>query len=353
MNYRLVLDRQEILARIRGDRRPYEIRNATAEKATMRLYDEIGLFGITAEEIGAALADVTAPELEVQISSPGGDVFSGIAIYNALRAHPARIVTRVDGMAASIASVIVQAGDRRIMLSGSQMMVHEAWGIGIGTSGDLRELADILDKQTDVIAGIYHERSGRSKSLIRSLLKAETWMTADEAVKQGFADELVKPKGAENQVSPEEESVLARAEHHVWRAEVEAIASKLAVTEARDRFSELLTADPRAEVGYVEVTPSLVEEKRKGLAAGTATAVARDLGIDPPTIRWFRSAMKSETPNFHSTPINGKAEKAGEIWVNTALNGSSVVAVVAHELAHLAGKDELDAQLYEKQWRSQ
>ena len=168
------------------------ITNKAGPKATIRLYTEIGWFGVTADEFGEALDEITADEIEVQINSMGGDVFDGIAIYNALRSHPAKITTRVDGMAASIASVIVQAGDERVMLTGSQMMIHPAWGFAMGDAVDMRKLAEILDRQTDVIAGIYTERGGENG--FRALMDAETWFDADETIEAGLADQAVTPK---------------------------------------------------------------------------------------------------------------------------------------------------------------
>lgn len=171
-----------------------EVFNKTGPKATIRIYDEIGFFGITAEAFADEIEDITADEIEVQINSMGGDVFDGIAIYNALRTHEARITTRVDGMAASIASVIVQAGDERIMLTGSQMMIHPAWGFAMGDASVMRKLAEILDKQTDIVAGIYTERAGDGG--FRELMDAETWFDADETVEAGLADQVVVPDAA-------------------------------------------------------------------------------------------------------------------------------------------------------------
>lgn len=163
------------------------------EKATIRIYDIIGWPFIEAEAVARELESVNADEIEVQISSPGGDVFEGIAIYNALRAHPANVTTRIDSMAASIASVIAQAGDTRVMLTGSQMMIHEAWGIAIGPAAEMRDLADILDKQTDIIADIYAERSGGDAAEFRQMMTDETWFDASETVEAGLADEVTKP----------------------------------------------------------------------------------------------------------------------------------------------------------------
>lgn len=162
--------------------------------AVVRLYGEIDQWwGISAEEVAAQLEQITAAKIEVQIASLGGSVFDGIAIYNALRSHPAHVTTRVDSMAASIASVIVQAGDDRVMLTGSQMMIHEAWSIGFGTAQDMRDLADILDMQTGIIADIYAERTGKDRDHFLGLMSGETWMTADAAVDAGLADRVVKP----------------------------------------------------------------------------------------------------------------------------------------------------------------
>lgn len=172
----------------------YEISNATADDvATIRLYDEISWFGIDAESFARELDAISAPKIEVQINSPGGNVFDGIAIYNALRAHPAHVTTRVDSMAGSIASVIAQAGDHRVMLTGSQMMIHEAWGAAIGNAADMREMADILDHQSNILAGIYAERSGGDVAAFRQTMIDEAWLTADAAVELGLADEVVKP----------------------------------------------------------------------------------------------------------------------------------------------------------------
>lgn len=185
---RRVLDRMP-----RGGRRWYDIRNQ-GSKATIRLYDEIGFWGVTEEDFAQDLDQITADEIEVQISSDGGDVFAGIAIYNLLRMHSARVTTRVDGLAASIASVIVQAGDHRVMVGSSQQMIHPAWGVAIGPASEMREFADLLDKQTDVIAGIYAERSGQDLEVWRDKLAGpDVWMTADEAVEAGLADEVLTP----------------------------------------------------------------------------------------------------------------------------------------------------------------
>lgn len=189
-----MIDRQTILNRVPEAGRWYSIRNAADEgTAVIRIFDEIGYWGVTEEQFARDLAAITADEIEVQISSPGGDVFAGIAIYNQLRAHPARVTTRVDGLAASAASFIVQAGDHRQIMSAAQMMIHEAWGLCIGPASDMREYADVLDRQSDVIAGIYASRSGGDVAEFRDLMRSDHYMSDQEALDAGLVDEIYEP----------------------------------------------------------------------------------------------------------------------------------------------------------------
>lgn len=186
----------------------YEIKNQTGDLAEIRIYDEIGWFGITAENFVRDLDDITAPEIIVAINCPGGDVFDGIAIYNALRSHPAKVTTRVDSLAASIASIIAQAGDQRIMLSSSQMMIHDAWGLTIGNARDMREMADLLDRQSDILAGIYAGRGTGDVAHYRDLMEKDSWFTDEETVAEGLADEVIDPSDATSGttiVTPESE----------------------------------------------------------------------------------------------------------------------------------------------------
>ncbi len=177
----------------------YDIRNADGDVAEIRIYDEIGFFGITADQFVGELEAITAPEIRVAINSPGGDVFDAVAIYHALLAHPAKVTTRVDSLAASAASVILQAGDNRVMFPASQVMIHDAWGMVIGNAAEMREMADLLDMESDLIAGIYAARAGSNTAEdFRALMRAGTWMTAEQAVDQGLADEVVEARAQDS-----------------------------------------------------------------------------------------------------------------------------------------------------------
>lgn len=152
------------------------------------IYDEIGYWGVTARDVIAALAEVSAPEITVRLNSPGGDVFDGVAIYNALRGHPARVTAVVDSLAASAASFIAMAADEITMNRASQLMIHDASGLCMGNAADMEHMRGLLDRISDTIAGIYADRAGGTPDEWRALMRAETWFTGAEAVAAGLAD---------------------------------------------------------------------------------------------------------------------------------------------------------------------
>lgn len=132
--------------------------------------------------------------ITVRINSPGGDVFAGVAIYNMLNEHDGDVTIKVDGIAASIASLIAMSGDKIVMLPGAMMMVHNPWTLAAGNADDLREVVESLEKCAESMVPIYVARTGQTEEKVKELLKAETWMTAQDAVDLGFADEAVTPK---------------------------------------------------------------------------------------------------------------------------------------------------------------
>ncbi|MBP2208172.1 ATP-dependent protease ClpP protease subunit [Rhodococcus percolatus] len=167
--------------------------NAQAGAATeIMIYDVIGSYWMEtdAQSIANQIKDLDTDEIVVRLNSPGGDAFDGIAIMNALRAHSATVTVRIDGLAASAASVIAMAGDEIVMGEGSQMMIHEAWLYTSGSADYLRSEADRLDKMTDSITSLYARRAGGEFDEWRALVAAETWFTAEEAVAAGLADKV-------------------------------------------------------------------------------------------------------------------------------------------------------------------
>ena len=168
----------------------FEFNLSSPEVATVRIYDEIGGFGVSASDFINELDAVEAPLIRVHINSPGGSVDAGLAIMNALISHPATVETHVDAAAYSIASVIAQGGNLRIMAPHSRMMVHEAMAMGMGYAKDFDQVAEHLRETTANIASIYAEKSGKSADYWRKKMADETRFTDKQAVAEGLADQV-------------------------------------------------------------------------------------------------------------------------------------------------------------------
>lgn len=148
---------------------------------------------VTPKAFRDELAKYPGP-ISVRINSPGGDVWAGVSIYNALSEHEGEVTVKVDGIAASIASIIAMAGDKIIMLPGSMMMVHQPWTMAAGNKDELANVITMLEKTGESLVDIYVARTRKSKDEIVALLEAETWMTAEDAVELGFATEAQPAK---------------------------------------------------------------------------------------------------------------------------------------------------------------
>lgn len=161
--------------------------------AELFIYDDIGLGGVAGVDVTKALAKLQgANSIDLRINSAGGDVFEGVAIYEALQRFSGRIVAHVDGLAASAASFIAMAADEIRIAPMGFVMVHEAHGGAIGRSTEMRQVADTLDKISGTIAKAYASRTGMNEADAQALMKAETWFDADEAIASGFADRLTE-----------------------------------------------------------------------------------------------------------------------------------------------------------------
>lgn len=173
----------------RGTLSKYRIENkAATDEATVYIYDEIGWFGVSAEQFIKDLNDITAKTVHIRFNTPGGSVFDGTAVFNAIKQHKSKTVSHIDGLAASISSVIALASNEVRMAENAFMMIHEPWSIVIGDAETMREEADLLDKVGKTIAKTYTDKTGKKEDEIKALMSAETWMTAEEALEMGFVD---------------------------------------------------------------------------------------------------------------------------------------------------------------------
>jgi ATP-dependent protease ClpP protease subunit len=175
----------------------YRIENRADDTAAVHIYDEIGFFGVTAADFVKDFTAIKASSIDVHVNSPGGEVFDGVAIHNAIKNHPANVTVRIDGLAASAASFIAMAGDQIVIEKNAQMMIHDALSLAVGNAAELRDLADMLDKTSESIAQMYADRAGGDAADWRKAMKAETWYSAQEAVDAGLADEVAGAKDDE------------------------------------------------------------------------------------------------------------------------------------------------------------
>ncbi len=172
----------------------FTIKAAANDTAEISIYEEIGGWGISAQQFAKDLKALgNIKNIELHIHSPGGSVFDGIAIYNLLNNHPATKTVYIDGLAASMASVIAMVGDTVIMPENAMMMIHKPWGIQGGDAEDMRKYADLLDKVENTLIPAYAKKTGKSVEELAAMLAEETWLNGKECVEQGFADKLAEP----------------------------------------------------------------------------------------------------------------------------------------------------------------
>lgn len=172
----------------------FKVKNVSDSEAEITIYAPIGdsfwddSVSATSfcKELDALPSSVKT--INVRLNSPGGDVFDGQTIYNRLKSHSAKVIVHVDGIAASIASIIAMAGDEIIMGEGSQMMIHKPMMPAFGNSLELQEAIDILDRVEEQLIGIYARRTNIDKTTIKSKMRKDFWMNAEEAIDLGFAN---------------------------------------------------------------------------------------------------------------------------------------------------------------------
>jgi len=175
----------------------YKIENSSDDEVDVLLYDYIGWPFNDEREFVQMLAGLKQSKIVIRINSPGGDVFSANAIYNAIKAHPSKPITRIESLAASAASYIAMAGSQKQAYKNTMLMIHEPMTGMWGNQYELRETADILEQISGQMIDMYADNTNIGKREIKEMLKAETWMTAKVAKEKGFIDSIIEAgKGA-------------------------------------------------------------------------------------------------------------------------------------------------------------
>lgn len=260
--------------------------------STLSIFDEIGFWGVQAKDFIRDLRAVKSKVLNVEINSPGGDVFAGLAIYNALKSSGKEIVVRVMGVAASAASLIAMAGDKIIMPKNTFMMIHNPWSFATGNADALRETADTLEKIGFSLRATYARRTKMSEEDLEPLLAKDTWMTAEEALGLGFATEVV-------------DEVTAQAKFDVARADLpQAVAALFAVAKA--------AADP-APSAEGDTTPSLEADPASSAVTDPPSSEATDPASSAeatPAASASPAAPAAPTPSAAPAASDGGAPEA-------------------------------------------
>ena len=167
----------------------YSIQNkAGGETADVYIFDEIGTYGITAQEFINDIKELKGMSINLRINSLGGDVFDGMAMYNVIKRREAKTTVYIEGIAASIATIIALGADEVVMAENSLFMIHNAWGGAMGEAKDMRKTAETLDKISGELTDIYRKKTGLSYEALQEMMDEETWLNAEEAYEHGFVD---------------------------------------------------------------------------------------------------------------------------------------------------------------------
>lgn len=263
----------------------WKISNATDDEARIDIYDMIDSWGgapgedsfwggISAEGFQRALSQISASKLAVHVNSPGGDVFDGITIMNALIQHPATVTAYVDGLAASIASVICMGADEVVMGLGAQMMIHDASGVCFGQPADMQKAYDLLNSVSDNIAGVYAYRAGGTAADWRATMQGERWYTADEAVTAKLAQRAVAAEKPDEQPTDDARRWVTAAWRYAGRDAAPDPISSQTCTDAGD----CTTAPPREDLSA---------------SAGTPVQLPDPVFDGPQLVRALREAVKA------------------------------------------------------------
>ena len=168
----------------------YNIQNKAGETAEIYIFDEIGTYGVTAQDFISEIKDLKDMPINIRINSLGGDVFDGMAMYNVIKRREAKTTVYIEGIAASIATIIALGADEVIMAENSLFMIHNAWGGTSGEAKDMRKTAETLDKITSELTDIYVKKTGLSYDALAEMMDEETWLNAQEAFDLGFIDTI-------------------------------------------------------------------------------------------------------------------------------------------------------------------
>lgn len=324
----------------------FSIHNKKDEEAEILIYEQIGKDwfsgdGIAAKDFADALKEIPKNKrITVGINSPGGNVWDGLAIYHLLKARE-NVTTRIDGVAASISSVIALAGKTVIMPKNALMMIHRAWGMAVGNAADMVKMADDLAKHDGVIAGIYSDRNGKPASENLAAMEAETWLNGDEAKAFGFVDDVTDAVAMANSFD------LSRFKNFAAKASA---TSKTATNEMPDDLAASISSAPMAADGSKPLqTNQTTTENRpmpENITPAVANPPANDLAPLIAEIKGLREDLKTKSANSlpGTDPITVRIENRGNPLIEkfNAFDKNDHIGRANHVRAnHVELRDEL------------
>ncbi len=168
----------------------YNIQNKAGNSADIYIFDEIGTYGVTAQDFISEIKGLKDMPINLRINSLGGDVFDGMAMYNVIKRRESKTTVYIEGIAASIATIIALGADEVVMAENSLFMIHNAWGGASGEAKDMRKTAETLEKITSELTDIYVKKTGLSYDAVAQMMDEETWLNAEEAYKLRFVDTI-------------------------------------------------------------------------------------------------------------------------------------------------------------------
>jgi ATP-dependent protease ClpP protease subunit len=318
--------------------------SASGGSVEISIYDEIGFGGVSAKDFLAEVQKFSGQHIDLRINSVGGSVTEGAAIYNALRRHQGGLTVHVDGLAASMASVIAMAGDKTLVADNALLMIHNPWSISMGDAETMRKEAAVLDKIKSTLVNAYTRKTGMDAATIGQMMDAETWLDSTEAVAMGFADGI--EDGLEAAASVTRDSararfdkltnLMARKPSKSAKADEAVIVDDEPTTETApeptvDTPSEDVTAELTAKVEALQADV----DAKNALLAQASEDTAKE--IESLKLEVARLSSEVAQKNDEIAALNAEKKSAGEqaaqIVASIGLNIPTATAPVEPELS--------------------
>ena len=306
------------------------------------IYDEIGGFGVLAKDFVNELKKYKGRLIDLRINSVGGSVIDGDAIFNALRRHKGGLIVHIDGLAASMASVIAMAGDEIRMADNALMMIHNPWSMSVGDADAFRKEADTLDKIKEAMVRAYARRTGLARNEVSEMMTDERWMDAEEALRLGFIDEIDDSFAAAASVTREEaqsrfdkfKNSMSRKTKSTIKAEeaAPAVVEPTVDAPATDGAVDISSEDNMNAELQAKVDALQAELNAKVEAEAVVAQASEDIAKEIETLKaeverlTAESASKDEQINDLLAASKSAGEQAAAIVASVGIDPVAVVA---------------------------